>query len=59
MNALKRVLVFTGILLLVVTAINKIFISNHLLMGVKLLNLIVLANSCFALAILIKLNQKQ
>jgi len=51
-------LIFVGIVLLLVMAINKIFISHHLLMGVKLLNLIVLSTSCFAMAILIKLHEK-
>lgn len=58
MNIIKRILIFVGLALLVIMAINKIFVSHHLLMGVKLLNLIVLSTSCFAMAILIKLHQK-
>ena len=59
MDILKRVFILVGILLLAIAAINKLFVSHHLLMGVKLLNLIVLANSCFAMSILIKLHQKK
>jgi len=59
MKTVKRILIFVGVVLLLIMAINKIFVSHHLLMGVKLLNLIVLANSCFVMAILIKLHQKQ
>jgi hypothetical protein len=59
MKVLEKIFLTLGICLVCVAVINKFFVRPHLILGVKLMSLILLANVCLLLAILIKLYEKK
>ncbi|MDD5246017.1 MAG: hypothetical protein PHS09_01350 [Candidatus Omnitrophica bacterium] len=58
MNLLGRIFIYLGAILLIFTALIKIFGQPHFTMGVKIISLLLLSNTCFLLAIIIKFYDK-
>lgn len=60
MEKLAKVFVAAGFLILVVAAISRFAIGRpYVLLGIKTLSLIVISNTLFLLAILIKIFEKK
>jgi hypothetical protein len=60
MKTLSNILIALGLLLLLNAAVSRLFIGRPFaLLGVRALSLIVLANTAFLLAILIKFCEKK
>ena len=59
MRLLEKCLVVLGFLLLIIAALNKLFGRPHIASGVRLISLIILANTAFLLAILSKFCEKK
>ena len=56
MRTIGRLFFAVGVILVLVVGINKIFAQPYLLLGVRLLSLLVMANIAFSIAVLIKLH---
>ncbi len=59
MKALEKVLLVVGLILLVLAAYSKFFGRPQITMGVRIISLIILANTCFLLAVLSKICEKK
>ena len=59
MKALEKLLLVVGLLLLALAAYSKLFGRPQIAMGVRIISLIILANTCFILAMLSKLCEKK
>ena len=59
MKTLEKVLLVAGLILLALAAFSKLFGRPQIAMGVRIISLIILANTCFLLAILSKICEKK
>jgi hypothetical protein len=59
MKIITNILIILGVLLLIIAGLGKFLGRPHLAQGVRLISLIILANTAFLIAILIKLTEKK
>ena len=60
MEKLAKILIAVGFLILVVAAISRFVIGRpYVLLGIRTLSLIVIANTLFLIALLIKISEKK
>ena len=60
MEKLTKILIAVGLLILVVAAISRFMIGRpYVLLGIRTLSMIVISNTLFLLAILIKISNKK
>ncbi|MDD2752810.1 MAG: hypothetical protein PHN59_06725 [Candidatus Omnitrophica bacterium] len=59
MKTLEKVLLVAGLILLALAAFSKLFGRPQIAMGVRIISLIILANTCFLLAVLSKICEKK
>jgi hypothetical protein len=60
MCMVSKVLVVIGCVFLIVAAVNRFIVGQpYILLGVRALSLLALANTAFLLAILVKLSEKK
>jgi hypothetical protein len=59
MKVLMSFFILTGVVLLLGALIGRLVGNPHIFVGVRVLNLIILSNNAFSLAILIKLFEKK
>jgi hypothetical protein len=60
MCLVSKILIALGCVFLVVAAVNRFIVGQpYILLGVRALSLIALANTAFLLAVLVKLSEKK
>lgn len=59
MRIIANTLILLGVLLLIISGVGKLLGRPHLVLGLRLISMITLANTAFLIAILIKLTEKK